>query len=82
MLKPQEKKDSEISDKGFTDYTKTKFGIFYYNPDDKRLWVPKRIKWTGWLLNMGHRYAWLAVIGLLLLMVLLVYLDSRYDFLP
>jgi len=82
MLNPEENKDSETPDKIVTDYTKTKFLIFYYNPDDKRLWVPKRIKWMGWLLNMGHRYAWLAVIGLLIVLLLIVYLDSRYDFLP
>jgi uncharacterized membrane protein len=82
MSTPQEKSDPETSDKGFTDYTKTKFGIFYYNPDDKRLWVPKRIKWMGWLLNMGHRYAWLTIIVLLLVAFLIIYLDSRFDFLP
>ncbi len=82
MLNPQEKKHSETSDKVITDYTKTKFLIFYYNPDDKRLWVRKRIKWMGWLLNFGHRYAILALIGMLIITFLIIYLDSRFDFLP
>ena len=30
-----------------------KWGIFYYNPDDPRMIVPKRIEWMGWSLNFA-----------------------------
>ncbi len=30
-----------------------KWSIFYYNPDDPRMIVPKRIKWLGWSLNFA-----------------------------
>ena len=31
-----------------------KWGIFYYNPNDPRIFVPKRIKWLGWTLNFAQ----------------------------
>lgn len=30
-------------------------GIFYYNPEDKRVIVPKRIPWLGWTLNFAKQ---------------------------
>lgn len=31
-----------------------KWGVFYYNPLDNRLWLPKRIKQFGWTINFAH----------------------------
>ena len=31
-----------------------KYGIFYFNPKDKRIMVPK-LSGLGWTLNFGHR---------------------------
>lgn len=42
-----------------------KWGLFYYNPEDKRLIVPKRIKWMGWTFNFAHPLA--AILFLLIL---------------
>ena len=41
-----------------------KFGIFYYDPNDKRVFVPKRIKYLGWTLNFANpiSYAIMAII--------------------
>jgi uncharacterized membrane protein len=30
------------------------WGIFYYNPEDHRLFPPKRIKQLGWTLNFAN----------------------------
>ncbi|MDB5228587.1 MAG: hypothetical protein JWN78_2780 [Bacteroidota bacterium] len=38
-----------------------KWYIFYYNPEDPRLFVPKRIAWTGWSLNFANPYAYLVL---------------------
>lgn len=35
-----------------------RFGIFYYDPEDKRIWVPKRIAVLGWTLNFAHPGSW------------------------
>ena len=40
-------------------------GVFYRNPDDRRLWVPK-ITGLGWTLNFAHPAAWPILIALLL----------------
>jgi uncharacterized integral membrane protein len=39
-------------------------GVFYKNPRDPRLWVPK-MAGMGWTINFAHRWAWPALIALL-----------------
>ena len=39
-------------------------GVFYENPRDPRLWVPKAAG-MGWTINFAHRWAWPAMIALL-----------------
>jgi len=36
-----------------------KYGIFYYNTDDSRIFVPKRNKYMGWTLNFGNHFTYL-----------------------
>ncbi|MEO8534485.1 MAG: DUF5808 domain-containing protein [Flavobacterium sp.] len=31
-----------------------KLGVFYYNPEDKRTFPPKRIKQLGWTINFAN----------------------------
>jgi uncharacterized membrane protein len=46
-------------------------GLFYVNPDDDRLWVPKRIG-MGWTLNYARPAAyWITVFILILVGVVL-----------
>jgi uncharacterized membrane protein len=42
---------------------------FYVNPDNPRLWVPKKRPGIGWTLNLGHRHA-RVVLALLAALVL------------
>ena len=48
-------------------------GVFYGNPDDPDLFVPKRFG-LGWTMNFGHPQAKLVLIGLLLLPLVLLIL--------
>jgi uncharacterized membrane protein len=51
-------------------------GVFYRNPRDRRLWVP-RVAGMGWTINFGHRLAWpvtIALVGVPLAIALLVLL--------
>ena len=41
-----------------------KFGIFYYNPNDGRIIVPKRIKYLGWTLNFANPLAYGIIIAI------------------
>ena len=47
------------------DPTNYKAGIFYFNPKDKRVMVPKRIAMMGWTLNFANIYTWLLIFGLI-----------------
>ncbi len=47
-----------------------KFSVFYYNPKDKRIIVPKLDKWRGWTLNFGNIYTYLVLILLIIIMTL------------
>lgn len=38
-------------------------GFLYFCKEDSRLLVPKRIKWMGWTVNLGHKFAIIPVIA-------------------
>ena len=49
-------------------------GVFYKNPRDGRLWVPK-VTGLGWTLNFAHRRAWpvmIALVGVPVALVILI----------
>jgi uncharacterized membrane protein len=41
-----------------------KFGIFYFNPEDKRLFLPKRIPSMGMTVNFANPYSFLVMAAL------------------
>ena len=47
-----------------------KFTIFYFNPKDKRVIVPKRTRYLGWTINLGNINAYL-LLGTVILVLLL-----------
>lgn len=47
------------------DPEKYKWGLFYYNPADKRAVVPKRNMGLGFTLNFAQPLAWVLVLGLI-----------------
>jgi len=51
-------------------------GVFYKNPRDARLWVPK-VTGLGWTLNFAHRRAWPVMISLIGVPVALAILIQR-----
>ena len=46
------------------------WGFLYYNPDDKRLLVPKRIPIFGWTFNYANPYAHLFTLLVILLIAI------------
>ncbi|HEU0126511.1 MAG TPA: hypothetical protein VFQ56_09400 [Flavobacterium sp.] len=47
------------------------WGLFYYNPRDKRMFPPKKIKEFGWTINFANpNSVFLAVVLILILMIL------------
>lgn len=57
-----------------------KFGIFYYNKDDKRLFPPKRNKFLGWTVNIANPYSVLAMLLAITLLILAVETLKKYNF--
>lgn len=49
-----------------------KYGLFYYNKEDKRLFPPKRLKWMGWTINFANPYSILAFIILLVATLMVI----------
>jgi len=46
-----------------------KFHIFYYNPKDKRIIVPKQDKNRGWTLNFGNRFTYIILLAICLAII-------------
>ncbi len=42
-----------------------KWGIFYFNPKDYRVFVPKRNIGMGWTLNFANPYSYLIILGII-----------------
>ncbi len=42
-----------------------KWGIFYFNPKDCRVVVPKRNIGMGWTLNFANPYSFLIILGII-----------------
>jgi uncharacterized membrane protein len=49
-----------------------KWGIFYYNPEDPRIFLPKRIQWMGWTLNFANWRSYLVLTGIAAFATLMV----------
>lgn len=46
-----------------------KFHVFYYNPKDKRVIVPKQDRNRGWTLNFGNLFTYLILVVVFLAIV-------------
>lgn len=53
-----------------------KWGTFYFNPKDYRVFVPKRIKILGWTLNFANPYSYLVIFGIIIIAVIVVSLQT------
>lgn len=52
-----------------------RWGIFYYNPSDTRILIPKRIG-IGWTLNFGNKLSVLIIIAIIFIPMLLIALTK------
>jgi len=48
-----------------------KWGIFYFNPDDPRVILPKRAQWMGWTLNFANLWTYV-ILGAFITLALLI----------
>lgn len=71
MIKQTEKPTKQTFDKWHADPANWKFGIFYYNRQDKRIFPPKRT-YLGWTINFANPISVLFGIAIGLIIVLII----------
>ena len=55
-----------------------KWGIFYYNEKDPRVWVPKRIAVFGWTLNFAQSESKFIFVGLIAIIIIVAILSVTF----
>jgi uncharacterized membrane protein len=68
--------DQFENDRMIEDPMNYKAGIFYFNPKDSRIMVPKRYKLTGWTLNFARLYAYLLISGIIVVVLIVNWLSK------
>jgi len=51
-----------------------KYGVFYYNKEDRRIFPPKRTKWLGWTVNFANPFSIIAFIILIAIILIISYI--------
>ncbi|WP_413670572.1 DUF5808 domain-containing protein [Mucilaginibacter sp. Mucisp86] len=55
------------------DLSNYKYGVFYYNKNDRRIIVPKRIKYLGWTLNFARPVSYF-IMGVLITLIVVAWM--------
>jgi len=59
-----------------------KWGIFYFDPQDSRVFVPKKIPWAGITVNFANPLSYLFLFLLIAIVKLLVILGAPSSHFP
>lgn len=74
-----ENPDHETLEKWHKDPNNWRFWIFYYNPEDRRILVPKRTRWMGWTTNFAYTPSVVVFIVIIASAILaILYAPSKY----
>jgi uncharacterized membrane protein len=71
-----EKPTKETLDQWHNDPSNWKWGIFYYNRKDKRIFPPKKFKAMGWTINFANPWSVL----FFLVLIILIGAVSKYAY--
>jgi uncharacterized membrane protein len=73
-----ENPDHDTMEKWRKDPNNWKFGLFYYNPEDLRIFPPKRIKWMGMTINFANpKSVVVFTLFLLFVIIMLLYFPTK-----
>jgi uncharacterized membrane protein len=64
-----EKPDKETLRQWHNDCANWRFGIIYYNKEDKRIFPPKKFRGFGWTVNFANPYSILTFLGIILFLI-------------
>jgi uncharacterized membrane protein len=53
-----------------------KWGIFYFNPEDTRVILPKRNQWMGWTLNFANLWSYVILAAIIGVAIFIGYLQK------
>lgn len=59
--------NQEFKNDDYLDPKYWKWGIFYFNKNDKRIFPPKRIKQMGWTVNFANPISIFALVALVVI---------------
>ncbi len=59
-----------------------KWGLFYYDPADPRIIVPKQIPIFGWTLNFASKISWVIMVGIVGLIAWAIYTGQAHVNMP
>ena len=66
--------NEQFNNEDYLDPKYWKWGLFYFNKNDKRIFPPKRIKAMGFTTNFANPISMIALVGIVLIINLLVLL--------
>jgi uncharacterized membrane protein len=67
----KENPDQEPFDQWHQDPENWKWGIFYFNKKDKRIFPPKRLKRMGWTVNFANPVSWLTMLAIIIALIVM-----------
>ena len=67
----REKPTKETLENWHTDQNNWKWGIFYFNKDDKRIFSPKRNKYLGWTVNFANPISIISLVAITTILVII-----------
>lgn len=77
-MKTDGKPTEEIVARWHKDPNNWKWGILYYNKEDKRIFPPKRNKYMGWTVNFANPVSVTSIIVIIIIILLISkYLKNR-----
>jgi uncharacterized membrane protein len=63
--------NTDNQENGFNDPANWKFGLFYFNKNDKRIFPPRKFSGFGWTINFANPLSILAFVGLFVIIFLI-----------
>jgi uncharacterized membrane protein len=75
-MDPNGKPNQDTFDEWHNDPSNWKLGVFYFNPKDKRIFPPKRLKSFGWTVNFANPLSVLALLIIILAFILVLSLST------
>ncbi|WP_417360127.1 DUF5808 domain-containing protein [Galbibacter sp.] len=76
-MNPKRRPTKELKEQWHKDSNNWKFGLLYYNKEDKRIFPPKRFKYLGWTVNFANPTS-ILVLSLIIIAIIVkaIYIDK------